>query len=60
MALAISDVRPTARPEIVEVTLADTGEAVRLRRDMCEFYKGKIFIPLWLGRRLTIKREAAL
>ncbi len=22
--------------------------------------KGKIFIPLWLGRRLTIKREAAL
>ena len=53
MALAISDVRPTLRPEIVEITLAETGKTVRLRRDMCEFYTGKVFVPLWLGQRVT-------
>ena len=54
MALAISDVRPTGRPEVVEITLAD-GRTVRLRRDQCEFYPGKVFVPQWLGMRITEK-----
>ena len=53
MALAISDVRQTGRPEVIEITLADTGKTVRLRRDQCEFYPGKVFVPLWLGQRVT-------
>ena len=53
MALAISDVRQARRPEVVEITLADTGKTVRLRRDQCEFYPGKVFVPRWLGLRVT-------
>lgn len=51
MVLAISDVRPTSRDEIVEVVLTD-GRAVRLRRDMAEFYPGRVVVPLWLGQRI--------
>jgi hypothetical protein len=57
MALEITDVRPTARPEIVEVVLAETGKPMRLRRDMVEFWPGKVFIPLWLAQRVTTKKE---
>lgn len=53
MALAICDVRPTARPEIVEVKLASTGKPLRLRRDMCEFFRGRVIVPLWLGQRVN-------
>ena len=53
MALAISDVISTERPEVIEITLADTGGKVRLRRDQCEFFPGKVYVPLWLGRRVT-------
>ena len=53
-ALAITDVRPTARPEIVEVDLVDTGKPMRLRRDMVEFWPGRVVMPLWLYRKLSI------
>ena len=56
MALLISDVRPTDRPEVVEITLAEDGRKVRLRRDQCEFFHGKVVVPLWLGRRITEKQ----
>lgn len=52
-ALEITDVRETARPEIVEVVLAATGKPVRLRRDMVEFKHRCVIMPLWLGQRLT-------
>lgn len=52
MAVAISDVRPTERPEVLELTLADDGRIVRLRRDQCEFFPGKVFIELWLWDRI--------
>lgn len=52
VALAISDVRPTARPEIVEVTLAATGKPMRLRRDMVEFWPGRVVVPMWLGAKV--------
>jgi hypothetical protein len=48
-------VRPTARPEIVEVTLAATGKPLRLRRDMAWFERGKVFVPLWFGLRVGCK-----
>ena len=53
-AIAITDVRPTRRPEIVEVDLADTGKPMRLRRDMVEFWPGRVVMPLWLYRKLSI------
>ena len=56
MAIMISDVIPTDRPEVVEITLADTGGKVRLRRDQCEFFPGKVFVPRWLGERVTKKQ----
>ena len=52
MALSISDVRPTPRPEIVEVVLCETGKPMRLRRDMVEFWPGRVIVPLWLGLRV--------
>ncbi len=52
MVITISDVRPTGRPEIVEVVLAADGRPVRLRRDMVEFFAGRVVVPLWLGRRI--------
>lgn len=55
MALEITDVRPTARPEIVEVVLAETGKPMRLRRDMVEFWPGRVVVPLWLGFRLDLR-----
>lgn len=51
--ILISDVQPTARDEVIEITLADDGRKVRLRRDQCEFYPGKVFVPLWLWERLN-------
>lgn len=57
MALLISDVVPTDRPEVVEITIADDGRKVRLRRDMCEFFPGKVFVPQWLGMRITDKND---
>jgi len=48
-AFAITDVRPTQRPEIIEVILASTGKPMRLRRDMVEFYPGRVVMPLWLS-----------
>lgn len=53
MVLLISDVRPTSRDEIVEVTLAADGRTVRLRRDMAEFFPGRVVVPLWLGQRIV-------
>lgn len=52
MALEVVNCQPTRRPEIVEVTLAVDGRKVRLRRDMTEFYPGKVVVPLWLGQRI--------
>jgi hypothetical protein len=51
-ALAITDVRPTQRPEIIEVVLESTGKPMRLRRDMVEFWPGRVVIPLWLYIKL--------
>ena len=51
-ALAITDVRPTARDEIVEVDLAITGKSMRLRRDMVEFWPGRVVVPFWLYQKL--------
>jgi hypothetical protein len=45
-------VHPTARPEVVEVTLALNGRQLRLRRDQCEFWPGKVFVPLWLYEKV--------
>jgi hypothetical protein len=53
-ALAISDVRPTTRPEILEVILESTGKPMRLRRDMVEFYPGRVVIPLWLSLKANV------
>lgn len=57
MALLISDVIQTDRPEVVEITLSEDGRKVRLRRDQCEFFPGKVFLPQWLGMRITDKKE---
>jgi hypothetical protein len=54
IALAITDVRQTARDEIVEVTLAETGKPMRLRRDMVEFWPGRVVVPLWLGSKVGV------
>ena len=51
-ALLITDARPTARPEVVEVTLAMNGRPLRLRRDQCEFWPGKVYVPLWLYEKV--------
>jgi hypothetical protein len=55
MALEITDVRPTARDESVEVTLAETGKPMRLRRDMVEFWPGRVVVPLWLGSKVGVE-----
>jgi hypothetical protein len=52
VALEISDVHPTSRDAIVEVTLAATGKPLRLRRDMVEFWPGRVVVPWWLFKRL--------
>ena len=56
VALPITDVRVTRRPEIIEVVLAATGKPMRLRRDVVEFWPGRVVMPLWLAAkaRLTI------
>lgn len=59
MGIMISDVVPTDRPEIVEITRADTGGKARLRRDMCEFFPGKVFVPWWLGLRIMDNKETS-
>lgn len=48
VAVAITDVRPTSRPEIVEVVLAATGKPMRLRRSMVDFAWGCVLMPRWL------------
>lgn len=53
MALEITDVHPTARPEIVEVVLACTGKPMRLRRDMVEFWPRLVIMPTWLAAKVT-------
>lgn len=53
MALEITDVQPTARPEIVEVVLACTGKPMRLRRDMVEFWPRLVIMPMWLAAKLN-------
>ena len=41
----------------IEVTSSpDDGRKVRLRRDQCEFFPGKVFVPQWLGERITEKQ----
>jgi hypothetical protein len=52
-ALEITDVRPTERPEIIEVVLATTGKPMRLRRDMVEFYHRRVVMPLWLAAKVA-------
>jgi hypothetical protein len=52
VAFEITDARPTARPEIVEVVLAKTGKPMRLRRDMVEFCHGMVLIPMWLADKV--------
>ena len=44
---------------MIEITLADTGGKVRLRRDQCEFFPGKVYVPLWLGERVTKTEKQA-
>lgn len=53
MALPILDARPTRRPEIIEVVLAATGKPMRLRRDMVEFWPGRVVLPLWLACKVS-------
>lgn len=52
MAVEITDARPTARPEIVEVVLAVTGKPMRLRRNMVEFCHGMVLMPRWLAEKV--------
>ena len=52
-ALEITDVRPTERPEIIEVVLATTGKPMRLRRDMVEFWPRRAVMPMWLAAKVT-------
>ena len=52
MVLLISDVQPTARPEILEITLADDGRKLRVRRDLVEFFPGKAIVPLWYAEKI--------
>jgi hypothetical protein len=52
VALEITDARPTARPEIVEVVLAVTGKPMRLRRDMVEFWPRLVIMPMWLWEKV--------
>jgi hypothetical protein len=56
VALAITDARPTARPEIVEVVLLQTGKPMRMRRDMVEFWPGRVVMPYWLADKV-LKRH---
>jgi hypothetical protein len=51
-ALEITDVRPTERPEIIEVVLATTGKPLRLRRDMVGIWPRRVTMPLWLAAKV--------
>lgn len=48
----ISDVQTTQRPEILEITLAEDGRKVRVRRDLVEFFTGRAVLPLWYWRKV--------
>ena len=52
MVILISDVQPTSRPEILEITLADDGRKVRVRRDLVEFFTGRAVLPLWYWQKV--------
>jgi hypothetical protein len=53
-AIEITDARPTARPETVEVVLAVTGKAMRLRRNMVGFAPGLVLMPKWLAAKAKL------
>ena len=48
----ISDVQPTSRDEIVEITLYEDGRKVRVRRDLVEFFPGRAVVPLWYFNKI--------
>jgi hypothetical protein len=52
IAIEITAVRETPRPEIVEVELATTGKPMRLRRDLVDFCYGTVLMPRWLAEKL--------
>ena len=54
MALPITDVRATMRPEIIEVVLAATDKPMRLRRDDVQFWPGMVVLPLWLAAKAKL------
>ena len=38
---------------VVEVIIKATGKPASIRRDMAEFYPGRVFVPLWLAQRIN-------
>ena len=38
---------------VVEVIIKATGKPASIRRDMAEFYPGRVFVPLWLAKRIN-------
>ena len=54
VALPITDVRATRRPEIIEVVLAATGKPMRLRRDDVQIWPGMVVLPWWLAAKAKL------
>ena len=38
--------------DVIEVILTETGKPARIRRDLAEFFPGKVYVPMWLAERL--------
>jgi hypothetical protein len=53
-AIEISGIGNTSE-RVVEVIIKDTGKPASIRRDLAEFYPGRVFVPLWLARRINPK-----
>ena len=53
-AIEISGIGATSE-RVVEVIIKATGKPASIRRDMAEFYPGRVFVPLWLAQRINPK-----
>ena len=51
-AIEISGIGST-NERVVEVIIKATGKPASIRRDLAEFYPGRVFVPLWLAQRIT-------
>ena len=54
--LKIDDIIETT-DRAVKVRLADSDKTPWLPRRICEYYPGKVVIPMWLYKRINIERS---